>query len=128
MEGADEVINILTAMRRYVFSQSSYVAGSLYFLPSILGSNMSLGLMNGTLYDLVGGNSGVGNVTVDATGFNITCNYLRAVTIEDGPGLPIHGSSPRSDSKGHTVKLDGVPVYNLFPTRKVVDFFFQNCI
>ncbi|KAJ7795989.1 hypothetical protein B0H14DRAFT_2917004 [Mycena olivaceomarginata] len=102
----------------YVFSQSSYVAGSLYFLPSILGSNTSLGLKDGTLYDLVDGNSGVGNVTVDATGFNITCNYLRAVTIDDGTGVPIHGSSPPSDWKGHTVKLDGVPAYNLFPTQR----------
>ncbi|KAJ7738876.1 hypothetical protein B0H14DRAFT_3515915 [Mycena olivaceomarginata] len=102
----------------YVFSQSSYVAGSLYFLPSILGSNTSLGLKDGTLYDLVDGNSGVGNVTVDATGFNITCNYLRAVTINGTTGVPIHGISPSSDSKGHTVKLDGVPAYNLFPTQR----------
>ncbi|KAJ7840948.1 hypothetical protein B0H14DRAFT_3140380 [Mycena olivaceomarginata] len=107
----------------YVFSQSSYVAGSLYFLPSILGSNTSLGLKDGTLYDLVDGNSGVGNVTVDATGFNITCNYLRAVTINGSTGVAIHNISAGWNSNGHTVKLDGVPAYNLFPTRKMVDFF-----
>ncbi|KAJ7795962.1 hypothetical protein B0H14DRAFT_2916964 [Mycena olivaceomarginata] len=92
----------------YVFSKSSYVAGSLYFLPSTLGSNTSLGLKDGTLYDLVDGNSGVGNVTVDATGFNITCNYLRAVTINGTTGVPIHGISAGSGSKG----------YNLFPTQR----------
>ncbi|KAJ7325382.1 hypothetical protein DFH08DRAFT_1085128 [Mycena albidolilacea] len=102
----------------YVFSKSNYVTGSLYFLPSILGSNTSLGLKDGTLYDLVDGNSGVGNVTVDATGFNITCNYLRAVTINGTTGVPIHGISAGSGSKGHTVNLDGVPAYNLFPTQR----------
>ncbi|KAJ7795059.1 hypothetical protein B0H14DRAFT_2921155 [Mycena olivaceomarginata] len=102
----------------YAFSKSSYVAGSLYFLPSILGSNTSLGLKDGTLYDLVDGNSGVGNVTVDATGFNITCNYLRAVTTNGTTGVPILGISAGSGSKGHTVNLDGVPAYNLFPTQQ----------
>ncbi|KAJ7674473.1 hypothetical protein B0H14DRAFT_3178118 [Mycena olivaceomarginata] len=102
----------------YLLSQSSYVTGSLYFLPSILGSDTSLGLKDGTLYDLVDGNSGVGNVTVDATGFNITCNYLRAVAINGSTGVPIHGISAGSNSKGHTVKLDGVPAYNLFPTQR----------
>ncbi|KAJ7325392.1 hypothetical protein DFH08DRAFT_343417 [Mycena albidolilacea] len=102
----------------YVFSKSSYVVGSLYFLPSILGSNTSLGLKDGTLYDLVDSNSGVGNVTVDATGFNITCNYLRAVTINGSTGVAIHNISTGWNSNGHTVNLDGVPTYNLFPTQR----------
>ncbi|KAJ7318432.1 hypothetical protein DFH08DRAFT_1086640 [Mycena albidolilacea] len=71
--------NAGTAMGNFV--ESDYVTGSLYFLPSILGSNTSLGLKDGTLYDVVDINSGVGNVTVDATGFDITCGYLTDVNI-----------------------------------------------
>ncbi|KAJ7692064.1 hypothetical protein B0H17DRAFT_1061829 [Mycena rosella] len=53
----------------------SYAAGSLYSLPSIVRGNKSVGLHEGTLYDVLEDNTGVGNVTVNATGFNITCGY-----------------------------------------------------
>ncbi|KAJ7795066.1 hypothetical protein B0H14DRAFT_2921167 [Mycena olivaceomarginata] len=86
----------------YVFSQSSYVAGSL-MVHCTIGRRQFWG----------------GNVTVDATGFNITCNYLRAVTINGSTGVAIHNISAGWNSNGHTVKLDGVPAYNLFPTRKM---------
>ncbi|KAJ7692092.1 hypothetical protein B0H17DRAFT_1061878 [Mycena rosella] len=52
-----------------------YAAGSLYSLPSIVRGNKSVGLYEGTLYDVLEDNTGVGNVTVNATGFNITCGY-----------------------------------------------------
>ncbi|KAJ7733529.1 hypothetical protein B0H16DRAFT_1468119 [Mycena metata] len=55
---------------------SFYAMGSLYSLPSILGSTQNLGLNGSTLYDVLDPNSGSGNVTVNATGFNITCRYL----------------------------------------------------
>ncbi|KAJ7763007.1 hypothetical protein B0H16DRAFT_1718840 [Mycena metata] len=58
-------------------NMSSYAANSLYFLPSVLGSTQILGLNGSTLYDVLDLNSGSGNVTVHATGFNITCGYLK---------------------------------------------------
>ncbi|KAJ7167907.1 hypothetical protein C8R46DRAFT_1350814 [Mycena filopes] len=54
----------------------TYTAGSLYYLASVLqGNGQTLGLNGSTLYDVVNLNSGLGNVTVNATGFNITCLY-----------------------------------------------------
>ncbi|KAJ6592208.1 hypothetical protein DFH09DRAFT_1073277 [Mycena vulgaris] len=50
--------------------------GSLYFLPSALQSTTTLGLSGGTIYDVLDANTGTGNVTVEATGFNVTCRYL----------------------------------------------------
>ncbi|KAJ7885217.1 hypothetical protein B0H13DRAFT_1889637 [Mycena leptocephala] len=50
--------------------------GSLYFLPSALKSTKNLGLSGGTMYDVLGANHGTGNVTVETTGFNVTCRYL----------------------------------------------------
>ncbi|KAJ7156399.1 hypothetical protein C8R46DRAFT_431094 [Mycena filopes] len=52
-----------------------YVQGALYFLPSVLGNTTSLGLHGGTLHDVLDANEGVGNVQVNATGFNVTCGY-----------------------------------------------------
>ncbi|KAJ7156395.1 hypothetical protein C8R46DRAFT_1356051 [Mycena filopes] len=52
-----------------------YVTGALYYLPSVLGNTTSLGLHGGTLYDVLDANEGVGNVQVNATGFNVTCGY-----------------------------------------------------
>lgn len=53
-----------------------YARRTLYFLPSILGSATTLGVRDGTLYDVPERNAGTGNVTVNATGFNITCRYV----------------------------------------------------
>ncbi|KAJ7795987.1 hypothetical protein B0H14DRAFT_2391119, partial [Mycena olivaceomarginata] len=89
---------------------SDYVTGSLYFLPSILGSNTSLGLKDGTLYDVVDINSGVGNVTVDATGFDITCGYATDTNITKDP------------LGGWYVDFDRFAFW-LYPTRKVLDSF-----
>ncbi|KAF7359664.1 hypothetical protein MVEN_00690500 [Mycena venus] len=57
-------------------SQSIYAPQSLYFLPSIVGSTTMLGLHGGTLYDVLESNAGIGNVTVNATGFNVTCGFV----------------------------------------------------
>ncbi|KAJ7435175.1 hypothetical protein FB451DRAFT_1571618, partial [Mycena latifolia] len=54
---------------------TSYLPGSLSFLPSTLGDTMSPGLYEGTLYDLLNSNEGIGDGRVNATGFNITCGY-----------------------------------------------------
>ncbi|KAJ7695561.1 hypothetical protein B0H16DRAFT_1842898 [Mycena metata] len=57
---------------------TGYASGSLYYLPSVLGSTQNLGLNGSTLYDVLDLNSGSGNVTIHATGFNITCGYLES--------------------------------------------------
>jgi hypothetical protein len=56
--------------------------GSLYFLPSIMNSNKNLGLNGTTLYDVLDSNSGTGNVTVNATGFDVRCGYLRPAPVD----------------------------------------------
>ncbi|KAF7328165.1 hypothetical protein MVEN_02574000 [Mycena venus] len=53
-----------------------YVADSLYFLPSVLDSTTSLGLQDGSLYDMLDSDALSGNATVDASGFNITCGSV----------------------------------------------------
>ncbi|KAJ6459305.1 hypothetical protein C8R45DRAFT_1031032 [Mycena sanguinolenta] len=52
-----------------------YAQGSLAFLP-FLNLTAPLGLHGATLYDVLELNSGVGNVTVDATRFDMTCGYV----------------------------------------------------
>lgn len=54
----------------------AYADGSLYFIPSILDSATSLGLHEGTLYDVLNIDPVPGNATVNATGFNVTCGYV----------------------------------------------------
>jgi hypothetical protein len=53
-----------------------YAAGSLYFLPSILDSATSLGLHEGTLYDVLTLDAVPGNAIVNASGFNVTYGYV----------------------------------------------------
>ncbi|KAJ7025829.1 hypothetical protein C8F04DRAFT_1268813 [Mycena alexandri] len=74
-----------------------FVSGSLYYLPSVLGNTRNLGLNGSTLYDVLDLNSSSGNVTVHATGFNITCRYL-----ESSPNSLSHvpGSTEWSDDSG----------------------------
>ncbi|KAJ7822097.1 hypothetical protein B0H14DRAFT_3732658, partial [Mycena olivaceomarginata] len=58
-----------------------YARGSLYFLGSVLGSETTIGLHEGTLYEVPEPNGGTGNATVDATGFNITCGLPTQVDV-----------------------------------------------
>ncbi|KAJ7697968.1 hypothetical protein B0H14DRAFT_2649647 [Mycena olivaceomarginata] len=63
--------------RKGWFNVHAYTRDSLSSLPSILGGKTNtVGLYDGTLYDTLGPNEGVGNVTVKATGFNISCGYI----------------------------------------------------
>ncbi|KAF8207968.1 hypothetical protein K438DRAFT_1814717 [Mycena galopus ATCC 62051] len=65
-----------------LFSADDYASGSLYFLPSITGSTTNVGLRQGTLYDVISTpNAATNDVTVDATGFNITCGYVAPVGV-----------------------------------------------
>ncbi|KAJ7112169.1 hypothetical protein C8R44DRAFT_798196 [Mycena epipterygia] len=50
--------------------------GSLDFFPPVVESSIAPGLWGGTLYEVLNINNGVGNVTVNATGFNITCGFM----------------------------------------------------
>ncbi|KAJ7662606.1 hypothetical protein DFH06DRAFT_1190436 [Mycena polygramma] len=59
-----------------------YAAGSLVSLPPIAnGSRKSLGLSGSTYFDVLDANVGVGNGTVSATGFNISCKYPPSANI-----------------------------------------------
>ncbi|KAJ6491133.1 hypothetical protein C8R45DRAFT_928960 [Mycena sanguinolenta] len=58
----------------------AYTGHSLSFFPSIVESAAETGLSGGTLYDVLDANTAIGNVTVNATGFNITCGYVNNVT------------------------------------------------
>jgi hypothetical protein len=55
---------------------TTFARGSLYSLPSILLNPNTEGLDGGTLYEVLGPNAGTGNVTVNATGFDMTCRSL----------------------------------------------------
>ncbi|KAJ7800058.1 hypothetical protein B0H14DRAFT_2616551 [Mycena olivaceomarginata] len=56
-----------------------YIAGSLYYLPYVDGST-SVGLTRGTLYDVPKTNAAIGTITVNATGFNVTCQFFENST------------------------------------------------
>ncbi|KAJ7462956.1 hypothetical protein FB451DRAFT_467725 [Mycena latifolia] len=63
----------------YVFiSLADYVTESLEYLPYVDGST-HIGLEGSTLYDVPETNTGIGNITVAATGFNISCGCLEGV-------------------------------------------------
>ncbi|KAF7344163.1 hypothetical protein MVEN_01706500 [Mycena venus] len=112
-----------------------YAYKSLYFLPSILGSNTTLGLYDGTLYDVPEPiqNESIGNITVNATGFNITCRYITGVRVlgnlSDGSQLlnDTHGmlagsrfiprmepgmivNEPRANNSQYTLLYSTVPI------------------
>ncbi|KAJ7810881.1 hypothetical protein B0H14DRAFT_3756324 [Mycena olivaceomarginata] len=59
----------------------NYIAGSLYYLPYVDGST-NIGLTGGTLYDVPQTNAAVGPITVEATGFNVTCMCLEDLTAD----------------------------------------------
>lgn len=72
-----------------------YAGGSLYSLPSVVATE-NLGLHEGTLYDVLDINQGVGNSTVNATGFNISCGFLTDMNVTFSPG-----SDSFSPGSGH---------------------------
>ncbi|KAJ7825562.1 hypothetical protein B0H14DRAFT_2596512 [Mycena olivaceomarginata] len=83
--------------------------GSLYFLPSILGSTTTVGVRDGTLYDVPEPNAGQGNVTVNAIGFNLTCGYLKNVE-----------TTKWTLDKGRwTIVVDGMDAGSVSPTERI---------
>ncbi|KAF7354158.1 hypothetical protein MVEN_01103400 [Mycena venus] len=63
----------------YVWAAQGYIQGSLYYLPYVDGST-SIGLTAGTLYNVPETNAAIGTITVAATGFNVTCEFLEDLT------------------------------------------------
>ncbi|KAF7364610.1 hypothetical protein MVEN_00330200 [Mycena venus] len=65
-------------LRHVIAPMREYASGALYLLPSIIRSHTTLGLHEGTLYDVLDRTdfSAKGNATVNATGFNITCGFI----------------------------------------------------
>jgi hypothetical protein len=70
-----------------------------------------------TLYDVVDINSRVDNVTINATGFDITCGYLMDANITE----------PRTDLCW-TVNFDRQKQYMLYLTRKLIHIFAKLCL
>lgn len=85
--------------------------GSLYFLPSVLGSTNTIGIHGGTIYDVPDPNRGIGNATVDATGFDIICHYMTDVD-----------SQWHSEAGGWRLTVGGSDIGVLQPTRKRLHF------
>jgi hypothetical protein len=58
-------------------------AGVTFMLPYLGHANLNntIGVQNGTLYDILNDNNGTGNVTVGAKSFNVTCGSLPNVTV-----------------------------------------------
>ncbi|KAJ7863581.1 hypothetical protein B0H13DRAFT_2565026 [Mycena leptocephala] len=67
----------------YLGTAQGYVLGSLYYLPYIDGST-NIGLTGGTLYDVPKTNAATGTITVNATGFNVTCEFLEDLSANFG--------------------------------------------
>ncbi|KAJ6523211.1 hypothetical protein B0H19DRAFT_1085833 [Mycena capillaripes] len=100
----------LPAFNGTVNSQSNdemeiYTPGSLYFLPSVLDGTTSLGLQDGSLYDVLDNNVLSGYATVNASGFNITCGSV----LEDDRSTFFYDGSAWTNSD-----------YNMYSTRKAI--------
>ncbi|KAF8212758.1 hypothetical protein K438DRAFT_1805046 [Mycena galopus ATCC 62051] len=77
----------------YNFTDETEVVTILYDLPSFLHQPLSilptvfsgfiptLGLHNGTMYEVLSSSEGVGTATLNGTGFNITCGYLPDIVL-----------------------------------------------
>ncbi|KAJ6459561.1 hypothetical protein C8R45DRAFT_1030424 [Mycena sanguinolenta] len=80
----------------------AFARGALHSLPLILNNSSTKGLYNGTLYDVPRTNAvTTGNITVNATGFNITCRFLPEARTIHGtiPGMPYVPWKVELDSK-----------------------------
>lgn len=59
---------------------TSYAQGSLYYLPYV-DKSVTVGLREGSLYESLAPNVGIGTISLNATGFNITCGYWDDVSV-----------------------------------------------
>ncbi|KAJ7454375.1 hypothetical protein FB451DRAFT_1517922 [Mycena latifolia] len=74
------------------FDRQEYLPASLSYLPFVAGTTTTEGLYGGTLYDILDPNAALvpGNVSVKATGFNITCGYVE-------PGMEPGANEPTGE-------------------------------
>ncbi|KAJ7112172.1 hypothetical protein C8R44DRAFT_741877 [Mycena epipterygia] len=76
-----------SAMDDTINNLREYAQNSLAFFPPVVESSKAPGLWGGTLYEVPDVNTAVGNVTVNATGFNISCRYMNDMEAQNtGPG------------------------------------------
>jgi hypothetical protein len=76
----------------------------LYFLPSILDTATSLGLHEGTLYDVLNIDPVPGNATVNASGFNVTCGYVADIAGLQSSDLSTWTTAEHPDYEIHTTR------------------------
>ncbi|KAJ7903208.1 hypothetical protein B0H13DRAFT_2335168 [Mycena leptocephala] len=96
---------------------SDYVLDSLLSFQSTVWSTNTLGLSGGTLYDVLEISSGVGNVSVNATGLDITCGYPKKTSmhfVDDFWEL-------RLDGVNFTYEIDSTHYILLYSTIPIVD-------
>ncbi|KAJ7635723.1 hypothetical protein DFH06DRAFT_1479038 [Mycena polygramma] len=86
------------------FNVTGYAISSLTSLPNVLGNTAdgSLGLHDGTLYDVLDYNPGTGNVSVDATGFNVTCGFVPDLRTTYWPKPQVWGMMSHTNWPNHT--------------------------
>ncbi|KAJ7469780.1 hypothetical protein B0H11DRAFT_2043369 [Mycena galericulata] len=83
-----------------------FVPQQLSFLPTVFDNFVTtLGLQNGTIYEVLVPNEGTGNVSVNATNFDIACGYLPLGTI-----------APIQNNTAWNVTWPGLsPYYDIIP-------------
>ncbi|KAF8185806.1 hypothetical protein K438DRAFT_1765592 [Mycena galopus ATCC 62051] len=78
-------------------------------------SSNASGLYGGTLYDVLEPNTGTGNVTVNATGFNVTCRYLTDFKFKFIPEKGHWAVTSENGSSFGTMEPTGVGIISALP-------------
>ncbi|KAJ7112154.1 hypothetical protein C8R44DRAFT_882549 [Mycena epipterygia] len=113
-----------SAMFAAIRNLEEYAGSSLAFFPPVVESAKAAGLWGGTVYEVPDVNTTVGNVTVNATGFNISCRYMNNMEVQYSSNhWEIMGGN--GDSSGS---------YGIYPTppgiisEPMVDYFYNNSV
>ncbi|KAJ7848909.1 hypothetical protein B0H13DRAFT_1906509 [Mycena leptocephala] len=100
----------------------TYAAKSLSAFDSIVQGAPPLGLSGGTLYDVLELNAGTGNVTVNATGFNVTCSYFTDFKLE------FMGCGMVGNNCWAVISKNGSYLDTLKPMGKIYDYIPGSCL
>ncbi|KAJ7698553.1 hypothetical protein B0H17DRAFT_1196662 [Mycena rosella] len=87
----------------------AYLARSTYNLPSAVANTTHEGLLDGTLYDILTDSGAIGDVRLNATGFDITCGYPTQML-----------TTPRLNTTVTEVFLDNSFLYSFESTQPAV--------
>ncbi|KAJ7144492.1 hypothetical protein C8R44DRAFT_973968 [Mycena epipterygia] len=105
----------------------AYVKGSLYYLPYV-SSGPTIGLQEGTLYDVPDPSTGIGNISVNATGFDINCASLPDMTAPFSSAdstwelhMPIGQAQILSTQPGIISVISDGPTIVLYSTIAILD-------